>query len=132
MWGCVSELLVFSLFIHSLKNYVQRFCDKMKVTQSTLKNDMPWTGKTDKQAISTQSHKYEDIKDGTRNAGKGQPALCQYCQLFGGGDMYVAAWRTGESTGDGGEKHVQRPEVRKGICGIPHSLAGQMQSWGAE
>ena len=40
-----------------------KFCDKhwnykMKVTQSTLKNDMPQTGKTDKQAISIQSHKY--------------------------------------------------------------------------
>ena len=30
------------------------------------------------------------IQDGTRNTQKGQPALCQYCQLFGGGDMYVA------------------------------------------
>ena len=28
-----------------------------------------------------------DIKDGTRSTQKGQPALCQYCQLFGGGDM---------------------------------------------
>ena len=31
-----------------------------------------------------------DIQDGTRNTKKGQPVLCQYCQLFGGGDMYVA------------------------------------------
>ena len=54
MWGWVSELLVLSLFIHVLMQlselmnthaFMQRFCDKhwnykMKVTQSTLKNDM--------------------------------------------------------------------------------------------
>ena len=31
-----------------------------------------------------------DIQDGTRNTKKGQPTLCQYCQLFGGGAMEVA------------------------------------------
>ena len=31
-----------------------------------------------------------DIQDGTRNTKKGQQALCQYCQLFGGGVMEVA------------------------------------------
>ena len=31
-----------------------------------------------------------DIQDGTRNTKKEQPALCQYCQLFGGGAMEVA------------------------------------------
>ena len=31
-----------------------------------------------------------DIQDGTRNTKKGQQALCQYCQLFGGGGMEVA------------------------------------------
>ena len=30
------------------------------------------------------------IQDGPRNTKKGQPALCQYCQLFGGGAMEVA------------------------------------------
>ena len=30
------------------------------------------------------------IQDGTRNTKKGQQALCQYCQLFGGGGMEVA------------------------------------------
>ena len=55
---------------------------------------------------------------------EGQPALCQYCQLFGGGAMAVATWRTGKSTRVRGEKHVQRPEVRKWICEILHSLAG--------
>ena len=30
------------------------------------------------------------IQDGMRNTQKGQPALCQYCQLFGGGAMEVA------------------------------------------
>ena len=54
MWGWVSELLVFSFFIHVLMQlselmnthvFMQKFCDKhwnykVKVTQSTLKNDM--------------------------------------------------------------------------------------------
>ena len=62
-----------------------------------------------------------DVKDSTRNTQKGQSGLCQYCQLFGGGDMYVATWRTGESTVGEGEMHVQRPEVRKCSCGIPQS-----------
>ena len=30
------------------------------------------------------------IQDGTRSTQEGQPALCQYCQLFGGGAMEVA------------------------------------------
>ena len=29
------------------------------------------------------------IQDGARNTQKGQPALCQYCHLFGGGAMEV-------------------------------------------
>ena len=55
MWGWVSELLVFSFFIHVLRQlselmnthvFMQRFCDKrwnykMKMTQSILKNDIP-------------------------------------------------------------------------------------------
>ena len=31
-----------------------------------------------------------DIQDSIRNTQKGQLALCQYCQLFGGGAMEVA------------------------------------------
>ena len=33
---------------------------------------------------------FHEVQDGTRNTKKGQPVLCQYCQLFGGGAMEVA------------------------------------------
>ena len=38
--------------------------------------------------------------------------------------MEADAWKAGKSAGEGGEKHVQRPEVRKQIYGILQSLAG--------
>ena len=83
---------------------------------------MPSTGKIGKQATAIQTHKYKtDIKAGTWNTQKGQPALWQYCQLSGGGATEADTWRTGTSTGDGGEKRVERPEVRTGSCGILQS-----------
>ena len=69
------------------------------------------------------SHKYEDTKDGTRNTREGKPALCQYCQLFGGGDMYVATWRTGKSTKERGEKHIETGGEQATLW-VLHSPAG--------
>ena len=63
----------------------------MKVTQCTLKTirykvEKEMNRQFPYRVINTET----DTKDGTRNTQKGQPALCQYCQLFGGGAMEVA------------------------------------------
>ena len=121
MVACVAEYQSF-WFSHSSSIYSVTVCKgagtrsaiiRWRWPRFTLENDMPSTGKIDKQATSIQTHKYKtDIKDGSWNTQKGQPTLWQYCQLSGGGAMEADTWRTGKSTGDGGEKQVQRPEVR--------------------
>ena len=93
--------------------------------RSTLGNDMPSTGKTDKQATSIQTHKYKtDIKDGARNTQKGQPTLWQTAafrwRCYGSRCLKVrdkCRRRRGEArTKTGG--------------GVLQSLASRMQSWG--
>ena len=130
MVACVAEYQSF-WFSHSSSIYSVTVCKgagtrteiiRWRWPRSTLENDMPSTGKIGKQATSIQTHKYKkDIKDGTWNTQKGQPALWQYCQLSGGGAMEADTWRIGKITGEGGEKHVERLEVRTCSCGILQS-----------
>ena len=109
--------------------FMQRFCDKhwnykMKVTQSTLKNEMQ-TGKIDKRAISIQSHKYKDSykrwhkehSEGTAGFVSILPSFWWRCY----GSNYLKDRKKYKS--QRGEARTQRPEVRKRICGILHSLA---------